>query len=65
MSFAGKTVADRTTAMKMIEAHQKQAAREGEPAPDFTLPLVGGDGTLTLSEMYKKRPVALVFGSYT
>ena len=38
---------------------------EGEPAPDFELPLVDGGGTARLSELLRERPVALVFGSYT
>jgi hypothetical protein len=42
---------------------------QGEPAPDFTLPWLsdsgeGGD-TLSLSSHFGKRPVALIFGSYT
>ena len=46
------------------------AVSQGEPAPDFTLPrLVGPDAsateTVTLSEHFGRRPVALVFGSYT
>jgi len=47
-----------------------QAVKEGEPAPDFTLPWLseGSAGTgpaLTLSAHFGRRPVALVFGSYT
>jgi hypothetical protein len=37
----------------------------GDPAPDFTLPVLHGDSAVTLSEEYRKRPVVLVFGSYT
>ena len=37
----------------------------GEPAIDFTLPRVDGDGTITLSQFAGRRPVALIFGSYT
>ena len=37
----------------------------GEPAPDFTLPLVHGTRTVTLSNEYRDKPVVLVFGSYT
>jgi len=37
---------------------------EGNAAPDFELPLVGG-GTAHLSGLLRERPVALVFGSYT
>ena len=40
---------------------------EGDPAPDFTLKLMdGAEGkTVTLSDYQGKRPVALIFGSYT
>jgi hypothetical protein len=46
------------------------SANEGEPAPDFTLPWLppSGEGrgpSFTLSDHFGKRPVALVFGSYT
>ena len=42
-----------------------QGAAVGEPAPDFTLTSPDGDTTVTLSDFRDKRPVALVFGSYT
>ena len=42
----------------------------GQPAPDFELPYLPGQGaaegeTIRLSERFVNRPVALVFGSYT
>ena len=37
----------------------------GDTAPDFSLPLLKGDRKVTLSEEYRKKPVVLVFGSYT
>ncbi len=40
-------------------------ASERERAPDFTLPRLQGGGSVTLSSFAGKRPVALVFGSYT
>ncbi len=54
-----------------LMAREAGAAKEGEPAPDFTLPWLtgshpGGESdTMTLSDHFGKRPVALVFGSYT
>ena len=36
-----------------------------EPAPDFMLPREDGAGTVTLSAFAGKRPVALIFGSFT
>ena len=46
------------------------SVQEGDPAPDFTLPWLhaapeGAGPMLTLSERFGKRPVALIFGSYT
>ena len=43
---------------------------QGDLAPDFTLPWLPGSGdqrsnTLSLSSHFGKRPVALIFGSYT
>ena len=37
----------------------------GDPAPDFELRLLGGGGQVRLSAYRGKRPVALIFGSYT
>jgi peroxiredoxin len=37
----------------------------GDPAPDFTLPAQDGKSRVTLSSFRGKRPVVLVFGSYT
>ena len=61
--LAGEVVAE------FMEAEQ-QSVKQGEPAPDFTLPWLPGSGegsqpALTLSSHFGKRPVALIFGSYT
>jgi hypothetical protein len=37
----------------------------GDEAPDFTLKTLDGTSEVTLSDFRGKRPVALVFGSYT
>ena len=37
----------------------------GDPAPDFSLPLVKGAGEVKLSSFRGKRPVVLIFASYT
>jgi hypothetical protein len=37
----------------------------GDAAPDFALPGLHGDKTVTLSNEYRQKPVVLVFGSYT
>ena len=39
--------------------------KEGDPAPDFTLSMHNREGQVTLSSHRGKRPVVLVFGSYT
>ncbi len=37
----------------------------GDAAPDFTLPTHDGTANVTLSDSFGKRPVVLVFGSFT
>jgi hypothetical protein len=37
----------------------------GDTAPDFTLTKLDKTGTVQLSELSKKQPVVMVFGSYT
>ena len=37
----------------------------GEDAPDFTLKTRGDDRSVTLSQFEGKKPVVLIFGSYT
>ena len=39
--------------------------RVGDRAPEFTLPVLNGDRSVTLSQEYRHRPVVLIFGSYT
>src|SRR5262245_26906562 len=43
----------------------KDQLKPGDPAPDFTLSDPKGTRKLTLSSFRDKRPVVLVFGSYT
>ena len=49
--------------------YEATSVKQGEPAPDFTLPYLpgygDGDESLTLSARLGERPVALIFGSYT
>ncbi len=59
-------------AAMIAEIMEAEAAsvQEGAPAPDFTLPWLedgeaGRGAALTLSDHFGKRPVALIFGSYT
>jgi len=45
---------------------QEGALQAGDPAPDFILPLLGDKTrTVSLSAFRGKRPVFLIFGSYT
>ena len=41
------------------------ALRVGDQAPDFTLPVLHGDRSVSLSREYREKPVVLIFGSYT
>jgi peroxiredoxin len=43
----------------------RQAPRAGDLAPDFTLTDSSGAESVTLSDFRGKKPVALVFGSFT
>jgi hypothetical protein len=55
----------RRETMKMQKRLDAQAAKAGDLAPDFTLSDVSGTKSVTLSDYRGKKPVALVFGSYT
>jgi peroxiredoxin len=46
-------------------AQEALAPKVGEAAPDFTLYDPSGEQAVTLSELVGKKPVALVFGSFT
>ncbi len=39
--------------------------RTGDMAPDFTLPTLDRNSSVTLSAEMRERPVVLIFGSYT
>ncbi|MDX2151133.1 MAG: hypothetical protein SFV54_10390 [Bryobacteraceae bacterium] len=39
--------------------------KTGDAAPDFTLPTVDRTEQVRLSEVWRERPVVLIFGSYT
>ena len=47
------------------EIHEPTAPKAGTLAPDFELADVQGLNPVRLSEFRGKRPVALVFGSFT
>jgi len=49
---------------RQIELDQA-APKIGELAPDFTLYDISGKNSITLSDFRGKKPVVLLFGSYT
>jgi peroxiredoxin len=51
--------------MKRQIGFNKLAPKAGDVAPDFTLYDISGMESITLSDFRGKKPVALVFGSYT
>ena len=55
----------RSKLMKKQVALNREAPKVGNIAPDFTLQDITGTETVTLSDFRGKKPVALVFGSYT
>ena len=55
----------RKKAMKSQRMLDAQAPKAGDLAPDFTLSDISGTESVTLSDFRGKKPVALVFGSYT
>ena len=55
----------RRKVMKKQMGLDKNAPKAGDQAPDFTLTDVSGTRSVTLSEFQGKKPVALVFGSFT
>lgn len=55
----------RSKVMKHQLELNRSAPKAGDLAPDFTLTDVSGMESVTLSEFRGKKPVALVFGSFT
>ena len=56
--------------VKELMALEPETVQQGEPAPDFDLPWLSGQGpdgsgSVSLSDHFGKRPVGLIFGSYT
>lgn len=51
--------------MPELKARNQRAPRAGDLAPDFTLTDSSSTESVTLSDFRGKKPVALVFGSYT
>ena len=54
--------------LERLVAADRASVPQGDPAPDFCLPRLTGaepGERVALSEHFGRRPVALVFGSYT
>ncbi len=47
------------------EKQREGKLKVGTLAPDFELKVLDGEGTMKLSSFRDKRPVVLIFGSYT
>ena len=64
-AFAGQTIRDRETAMKLIRARGQKVPQVGQVAPDFELKSPDGKQTVRLSSFRGGKPVVLIFGSHT
>ena len=60
-----KTIRYRRQHKNWQEKHDALAPKVGYAAPDFELRDVNGDNSVRLSTSIGKKPVALIFGSYT
>ncbi len=60
-----KTLKDRQEAKAWQREHDQAAPRVGDLAPDFTLRDANGENPVRLSDFRGKKPVALIFGSFT
>jgi hypothetical protein len=64
-AFAGATIRDRDSALKLIQARGRSVPKVGQMAPDFELKTADGKQTVRLSSFRGQRPVVLIFGSHT
>ncbi len=58
-------ITDRKTATAWQKKYDLQAPKVGEITPDFSLLDANGQNPVRLSDFRHKKPVALVFGSFT
>ena len=64
--FIGGMESDRRASMMQFLAERETLAPSvGTEAPDFILPRLGSGERVQLSSFQGKKPVALIFGSYT
>ncbi len=59
------TIKTRDAAIAWQDAHDPLAPKVGDRAPDFTLRDVRGEEAVRLADFAGRKPVALVFGSFT
>ena len=62
---ATRTFQNRSDADAWHGRYGPLAPKAGDPAPDFELRDVHGENPVRLSDFRGRRPVALVFGSFT
>jgi hypothetical protein len=66
MAFVAAMPPERRTAMMQFLAERETLAPAvGADAPDFDLPQLGATERVRLSDFRGRKPVALIFGSYT
>jgi peroxiredoxin len=63
--MAMKTVHNRKEAFSWQKKHDQLAPKLGDIAPDFELKDSKGQNAIRLSDFRGKKPVVLVFGSFT
>ena len=63
--FIKKNKKHRDKYMAWQKKHDAHAPKVGDVAPDFELTDVTGTKTVRLSDYQGKKPVALIFGSFT
>ena len=56
---------DVALALDGVAQRDQSGPNEGEMPPDFELKRLGSDETVRISDFRGKRPVAMIFGSYT
>ena len=65
-AFTASMEPDRRAAMmQFIAQRETHAPAVGDEAPDFELPLLSSTESVRLSSFRNRKPVVLIFGSYT
>ena len=60
-----KTIQNRSEARQWHETYDPLAPKVGDVAPDFELCDLHGENPVRLSSFRGRKPVALIFGSFT